>query len=444
MGLQTLRECETKGVRLRSFPSPPPFPTNLLPGALLLRVINVIYSLDLRWITFIDSQTDANCKGDTLPPEETSSKASETSAFISRLCDILDARLGELSAVFDAISATSQGRYPGESTPLSLPPLPSMLSHGLVLTLKYCLEDVNSNGLLVPSGASPDQQKGRPRKQNKKQSPPSTVATSAGVNWRDTVQRVMKLALRSLQSALQIVAETPMDNYFAPVPKADAGKDHLLQDSAESTACQGEEQREVANTHGYASDSFMLNTNIFMDLEEPSDGLSESKEDSIGRRMQFAVVGAWLLVKESCSLLAKLVEISPPLFVDPMGEESAAADPNSTTLLTIEEIAHIGNVILDALSRLKHNGAIAEAQVSLQSVCESVLKYSGRSNVSLSHLPLTWLHNLINKLNGEQQVFPTFAFLRPLPSDACPAYPSGVHPPKVRRVRLQLLVSAAV
>lgn len=376
---------------------------------MLLRVINVIYSLDLRWNSFIDGQAVDN-RAEAAFREETVPRATETSAFISRLCDILDSRLGELSAVFDALSATSQGRYPGESGP-SLPPLPSMLSHGLILALKYCLEDVNSNGLIV---ALPPQapENGRPRKQLKKKQSPSTTAPDA-VDWSGIVRRVMNLALNSLQTALQVVAETPMDNYFAPVPKADAGKLHLLQDS--ETALSHEK---APNTHGYASDSFMLNTNIFMDLEEPNDGLGESKEDSVGRRMQFAVVGAWLLVKESCSLLAKLVEISPPLFVDPMGEEN---DINSTTLLTIEEISHIGNVILDALSRLKHNGAIAEAQVSLQSVCESVLKYSGRSDVSLSHLPITWFQNLINKLNGEQQVPSPL----PLYSDSIS---SGFHP----------------
>ena len=46
----------------------------------------------------------------------------------------------------------------------------------------------------------------------------------------------------------------------------------------------------------------------------------------------------------------------------------------SMTILSREQISSIGETVLDALGRLKHMGAIAEAQISLQNICESLLR----------------------------------------------------------------------
>ncbi len=43
-------------------------------------------------------------------------------------------------------------------------------------------------------------------------------------------------------------------------------------------------------------------------------------------------------------------------------------------LLPNERICDIGYIVLDALGRLKHMGAIFEAQVSLQRICDSLLR----------------------------------------------------------------------
>jgi hypothetical protein len=44
-------------------------------------------------------------------------------------------------------------------------------------------------------------------------------------------------------------------------------------------------------------------------------------------------------------------------------------------LLTEAQIALAGDVILDALGRLKHMGAISEAQLALQSIATTLLRY---------------------------------------------------------------------
>lgn len=124
--------------------------------------------------------------------------------------------------------------------------------------------------------------------------------------------------------------------------------------------------------------------------------------------MQRAVVAAWLLVKEASAMLALLVEISPPPLVLPLSSTSSnpstksdittSSTPTATTisvgiddsvtnnsvtttiptpiplLLSVKDISTVGAVILDALGRLKHMGAIAEAHAALQSIAESLFK----------------------------------------------------------------------
>jgi hypothetical protein len=326
----------------------------------------VIYSFQLKWS--ILNLSRANITLDLLdqyqltpPGKDISPTNFETNQFLMTLCDLLDSRLGELGAVFDALSTYKAPADQEEPRLLhAIPPMPAMLSHGLVLTLKYCIEDLNNSGILVSKQTESKRTKSHTRSsldaKNNRQVQSNGKSNSV---WRQTIHRIMNLALMGLRTALQIVAETPVDNLFAPVPKIGAGKDHLLQSEI------ADEDRK--NTHGYASDSFMLNTNVFMDLDDGQTDSNENKEDSIGRRMQYAVVGAWLLVKESCALLAKLVEVSPPPLIDSLEREQQDISSLEDTLLTSDEIANIGSVILDALSRLKHNGA-------LQAVCESVLR----------------------------------------------------------------------
>lgn len=94
---------------------------------------------------------------------------------------------------------------------------------------------------------------------------------------------------------------------------------------------------------------------------------SEKPEHGQGQQsMQRAVVAAWLLVKESAAMLALLVEISPPpLCADVAGPFD---------LLSVGDISNVGAVILDALGRLKHMGAIAETHAALQGIAETLFK----------------------------------------------------------------------
>ena len=47
----------------------------------------------------------------------------------------------------------------------------------------------------------------------------------------------------------------------------------------------------------------------------------------------------------------------------------------AATFLTIDDITRVGDTILDALGRLKHMGAISEAQSALQTISHTLLGY---------------------------------------------------------------------
>ena len=398
-------------------------------GALIVRVVMSIYCLQLKWklvpsegsghsmpigsinhgsmdyfSTLCLVPSDERCDPDAFRGNE------EAAECVSTLCTILDSRLQAVSAVFDVLGANERENIftpsksedgAGESGNASaaavnaaqvpIPPMPTYLAHGGVLALKYCLADLYGSGTLTAGGIGNPSAKGKKStsKNAKRPDKPNEL------NWRPIAKRIMELALAALSTSLQIVAESPVDNFFAPVPLDGAGKKHILQEEADAPAVK------KPSTRGYASDSFMLNTNVFMDLVESDEG-GQGGDEHIGVRMQRAVVGAWLLVKESCALLAKLVEIS----VSATCSEGGTCDQDSSTdaFLTASDIGAVGCAVLDAISRLKHNGAISEAQSALQSICESIMG-NGSSNVTLSRLPTVWLDNLIDKLRGEQQVF---------------------------------------
>lgn len=108
-----------------------------------------------------------------------------------------------------------------------------------------------------------------------------------------------------------------------------------------------------------------INTNSLMGANSGTDGEGEGHAQE---SMQRAVVAAWLLVKEAAAMLALLVEISPS------PAPSLASGFSSHELLSVDSISTVGSVILDALGRLKHMGAIAETHAALQSIAERLFK----------------------------------------------------------------------
>ena len=369
-------------------------------GALLLRLLMNVYSLHLRWSlkcssdgfdgkresydslvkTFAFEAPPSMASKDVIGNDECSlNRCGEENCrtFIDTLSKLLEERLSILLKAFRSIFGQPSSSVGSKSQPISI------FSHGVVLALRYCIEDVARVGLLSNEQDNENNE------------------TAQFREWTKAIQNVLRLCLQALQTAMLVIAEAAADTYFAPLPNSEKEREYMLvvdserkiKSLATSTLAGGEELR------GYDSDSFMINSNIFMDFDNDGDGVGADGNASNGQHLQHAVVGAWLLVKESCALMSKLVSIS-------LLSKSDNALEEKRRLLSTDDVANVGTAILDALARLKHNGAIAEAQIALQSVCESILQNSSNvmtSDCALSRLPRLWLENLFAKLRGERK-----------------------------------------
>ncbi len=211
------------------------------------------------------------------------------------------------------------------------------LAHGYLLALRYC------SALLLNNTAS-------------------EVTSEVS---RELVHRIFSLALTSLSSGMEVIAHPP----------------HNEEDDVSEGA-----KGPLGSSVAYSMAATYVNTNSFSPMEGETGELGGSGDDTTeeGMGAQRAIVAAWLLVKESTSLLAAL---------------APAHDHLST-----EDLTMIGDRLLDALGRLKHMGAISEAYTALQSVATTFLRY-GNKQPTLSALPQLYLERLITRLNQQQQVF---------------------------------------
>jgi Putative death-receptor fusion protein (DUF2428) len=113
--------------------------------------------------------------------------------------------------------------------------------------------------------------------------------------------------------------------------------------------------------------------------------------------MQRAVVGAWLLVKEATSMLAKLAVMAAHKGPKQVNEQSFMS-------LGLEDVNGLGMSLLDGLGRLKHMGAISESHSALQSLSSGLLQI-GAKHPEFCRLPMAWLKAGLAKLDSQQQVF---------------------------------------
>jgi hypothetical protein len=159
------------------------------------------------------------------------------------------------------------------------------------------------------------------------------------------------ISIEAMKVALVVVAEASSDVLFAP-----------FQDNVGS---KGPINTSQSISNGMDMAASYVNANSIMDVDGPDD-TNES-----GDLVQKSVVAAWLLVKESSVMISTLVEISPP-----PGCVETQCFTVYPELLTENDIQNAGYVVLDALSRLKHMGAIAEAHSSLQSIVSNLLRFT--------------------------------------------------------------------
>lgn len=304
-------------------------------GALLLKDLFEIYIIKLRWKEVIlepNILVDSTIIKIELIPID----------FLNQLCTLLETKLDILDNIFVSFNLST----------IDIPIIKvETFCHGLIMALRYCIEEcVNSKLLEVKN------------------------CITAIATWKQLFERIQKIASFALSTGMRIVAESPFDTTFAPLVHK-IGTDTIPE--AVSMAAS------YVNTNSAVVPGFedISNTDDF----------------------QRVVVASWLIVKESTALLATLVKISPP-------ETSVICDSpfvsTNTTIpiLSNETIGTIGYTILDSLGRLKHMGAIAEAQNALRIIAETMIKH-GEQCQELCKLPRLWLDDLLCRLVHEKQIF---------------------------------------
>lgn len=205
------------------------------------------------------------------------------------------------------------------------------LCNGLILALRICLSD-------DPSSFHS----------------PLVIENNGMMNlWRIIFRKIYEQAIAAMQLGMRVVAEAATDVPFAPT-----NSDLAVTNPESDNSSKG-----PVNTATISMAASYVNANSLVNTDCNSDvGVT------LKRKVQMCVVGAWLLVKESCQMLAHLVALAPIPSVNPEGIQR-------NLLLSSEEIEKAGWQIIEGLGRLKHMGAIAEAHAALHSIAATLLRY---------------------------------------------------------------------
>jgi hypothetical protein len=342
-------------------------------GSLLLRTLFSMYCVHLGWTSLYCLQPDQNNASFVLLqkpqaaislfiPTETASRercARACASFITCICQKLDSGLDSLEYLFRTagIELKQKDTLEDDKTDVQwsgdLGSSDAGLCYGLLTTARYCIEEARTSGLMTDGPSAS----------------PADRFNSTAI-WRTVVQRLLSLSRRGLEIAMTVVAESSSDVIFAPPPSAKGKEDFSARITASASS------KGPVNSATCMSATY-VNTNSLVGAAG-GDDVDGDDEGSAGRSsvVQRAIVAAWLLVRESATLMAFLVKISPPpsdlstvdsssgkepalspsLSVGPRG---AALNVPDAEILSMDEITAIGEITLDALGRLKHMGAIS-------------------------------------------------------------------------------------
>ncbi|CAM9203468.1 unnamed protein product, partial [Ectocarpus sp. 8 AP-2014] len=402
----------------------------------------------------------------------------DTAIFLEGLCGVLSRRLDGMQGSFDAILANEPGKTSDTTTVALAVRVTPSLPHGVLLAAHHVLFEskLSASGAgrsSSSSSSSSDTGQGRSRRGAKPRRAGGTAAIAGvggeggAVQWerrRKAAALLLEQAFRSLRLSLLIVGENGCGD-------DDDDDDDDGRDICDDTT-DGENPEGAVKTSRKPRSAVSVNANGHMGMvslntdkqtvctapltgsrgnnvldcadgaatEDDAHGMSrhgdcgndssgglewgggsgQRKTDPAQRsavESQRAVVGAWLLAKETCRFFSTLVTVSPlPL----QEEEGATGSPDlsagasdggkgadvrgSGSLLAAQDVTAIGETLLETLLSLKHMGCVASAQATLQTVCEAML-HGGRRNAPLARLPSLWLDQLLGQLAGEKQEF---------------------------------------
>lgn len=349
-------------------------------GALMIRNIFYTYVISLGF----EFSFSGVAKFESPPEQDASLTSTACVKFINELIFLLEQRLKAMRHLFSLVTNPdiSEGKSASVSADIESK-IGNLLCSGLVLAIRYCICEVYKVGFTKTS---------------------SHGRKSA---WSGVINRVYVVVSDALSLAMEVVAEAPSDVPFFPIV--------ALSKVAYPSGCQDidanipDEEDENGGDHGaellakgpinsttkaQVSNKYMfVNTNTFMGAAE--DGDPVSNQSDLSSSMQRAVVGAWLLVKESTNLLAYIATLSAEISIE--GDTSSA-------FVSSETVNQLGLNLLDGLGRLKHMGAISETHNAFQILCEGLLRL-GEKNPELCRMPLQWLTVALLRLESQQQVF---------------------------------------
>ncbi|CAM9147392.1 unnamed protein product [Chrysoparadoxa australica] len=123
--------------------------------------------------------------------------------------------------------------------------------------------------------------------------------------------------------------------------------------------------------------------------------VAKAMED--GGSNQVAVVGGWLLAKESALCLARLLEELPIGRGEDSSVTTAGKGKGDVELLTPQQAEGIGEMLGSALFELRHQGATASAQEAFTRACSVLLRHCNGSG-PLVLVPARWMQELLHKI----------------------------------------------
>ena len=379
-------------------------------GAALLELVMTVYSVKMHWL--ITDHTDHNNHNDERE-DVTILKARHAQEavihFLLALCEEIEKRLNGLQVLLSqmmnqstsiptATTSTATNNNMNNEDSDEFP-----LCYGLFTAVRNCVNAASKVGLLVDTNTNTNTNT-------------NTSINNENYSWRALGRRLLAATHRALDLSLSVVADSQVDAPFAPLPKGQATSDR------------GEGRKGANKETGRGNTLSGLGSAGPINARIGGSGLSAGNYNNdvetgaaAGPGLQRAIVGAWLLVKETSSTLALLVELSPPptattttttTTIDDNNDNNSDDDDdddnddnyNHNALMTAKDISEAGEVLLDALSRLKHMGAIAETHMSLQRICQQLFSYGERSP-RLCRLPTIWTKSVLSRLLSSTQVF---------------------------------------
>jgi hypothetical protein len=227
------------------------------------------------------------------------------------------------------------------------------LAHGLVLALRYSVEEV---GFVAGEGDA----------------------------WRPLLEALVDELQGALELSLAVIGNTGL-----LVPPSEEGEVEEEYRALGGTS---------ANQHASVDMGFEVDCRGHMVMEDP--------EMVAGGLEQRVIMGAWLLAKEAGAALASLLDRAPlPLGRGGGGaREAGLGEDEPGAFVSSPVVARVGDLFLSALLRMKHIGGIHCTYEAFGDVCAALVRHGDR-HPALGRLPGQWLSGLLSRLTSSQQQF---------------------------------------